>query len=154
MVSPDRRPGNQYVCRGVASWHDANATADEACATRVFMGTVDGRLIALDAETGKPCEGFGREGAKAGEVDAGADRLLVWPGEFQITSAPVVAGDVVIIGSSISDNRREDAPKGTVRAFDVRTGELRWSFDPVARGAQDDPDSWRGHPDKTGQANV
>tara|TARA_R110000868_G_scaffold112541_5_gene303070 strand:- start:1262 stop:3217 length:1956 start_codon:yes stop_codon:yes gene_type:complete len=154
LVSPDRRPGNQYVCRGVASWHDAAANDGEVCATRIFTGTVDGRLIALDAETGKPCDGFGREASHPGEVDAGADRLLVWPGEFQITSAPVVAGDVVIIGSSISDNRRVDAPKGTVRAFDTRTGALRWSFDPVAQGAKDDPASWRGHPDKTGQANV
>ncbi|MDO8289033.1 MAG: pyrroloquinoline quinone-dependent dehydrogenase [Parvibaculum sp.] len=154
MVSPDRRPGNQYVCRGVAAWHDANAGAGDECASRIFTGTVDGRLIALDAETGKPCTGFGRVASRPGEVDAGADRLLIWPGEFQITSAPVVAGDVVIIGSSISDNRREDAPKGTVRAFDTRTGELVWSFDPVAQGVRDDPESWRGTPDKIGHANV
>jgi quinoprotein glucose dehydrogenase len=56
---------------------------------------------------------------------------LDWPGEFQITSAPVVARDTVIVGSAIADNRRVEAPPGTVRAFDARTGAPRWSFDPL-----------------------
>ena len=56
---------------------------------------------------------------------------LEWPGEFQITSAPVVSRGVVIVGSAISDNRRVEAPAGTVRAFDARTGRPRWSFDPL-----------------------
>ena len=56
---------------------------------------------------------------------------LDWPGEFQITSAPVIARDTVIIGSAIADNRRVEAPPGTVRAFDARTGRSRWSFDPL-----------------------
>jgi quinoprotein glucose dehydrogenase len=55
----------------------------------------------------------------------------LWPGEFQITSAPVVTRGVVVVGSSISDNARVDAPLGTVRAFDARTGKPRWSFDPL-----------------------
>ncbi|WP_246176902.1 pyrroloquinoline quinone-dependent dehydrogenase [Parvibaculum sedimenti] len=154
-VALDRKPGNQYVCRGVAYWEVAKASADRACATRIFMGTVDGRLIALDARSGKPCTGFGRDMAKLGIVDAGADRALVWPGEFQMTSPPVVARDTVIVGSSISDNRRVDAPKGTVRAFDARTGALKWGFDPVARGSAEKPGSWpAGAAEHTGQANV
>ena len=48
-----------------------------------------------------------------------------------IDSAPVIARDTVIVGSAIADNRRVEAPPGTVRAFDARTGRPRWSFDPL-----------------------
>jgi quinoprotein glucose dehydrogenase len=90
------------------------------------MGTNDARVIALDARTGIPCADFGTGGEV--RIDTGK---LEWPGEFQITSAPVVSRGVVVVGSAISDNRRVDAPQGTVRAFDARTGRPRWSFDPL-----------------------
>ena len=91
------------------------------------MGTNDVRVIALDAKTGIPCADFGDHG----EVRPEAEKALVWPGEFQITSAPVVSRGVVVVGSSIADNVRVEAPLGTVRAFDARTGRPRWSFDPL-----------------------
>ncbi len=97
-----------------------------ACRARLFMGTNDARVIALDARTGKPCADFGSNGEIRLETGA-----LDWPGEFQITSAPVVARGVVIVGSAIADNRRVEAPPGTVRAFDARTGQPRWNFDPL-----------------------
>ena len=81
------------------------------------MGTNDARVIALDAKTGIPCADFGDNG----EVKIDIGKELLWPGEFQITSAPVVSRGVVVVGSSISDNVRVDAPLGTVRAFDART---------------------------------
>ncbi len=126
-VGSGRRPANRYACRGVAYWVDERAPAGTACRSRLFMGTVDARLIALDARTGQPCAGFGADGEV--RIDIGKD--LLWPGEFQITSAPVAGRDVVVVGSSIGDNVRVDAPRGTVRGFDARTGELRWSFDPL-----------------------
>ncbi|MGJ4898776.1 MULTISPECIES: pyrroloquinoline quinone-dependent dehydrogenase [unclassified Bradyrhizobium] len=126
-VGDGRRPANRYACRGVAHWVDERAPAGAACRSRLFMGTVDARLIALDAQTGQPCAGFGSDGEA--RIDISKD--LLWPGEFQITSAPVVGGGVVVVGSSIGDNVRVDAPKGTVRGFDARTGALRWSFDPL-----------------------
>jgi quinoprotein glucose dehydrogenase len=126
-VSESLRPGNRYVCRGVAYWVDDQAAAGAACRSRIFMGTNDVRLIALDARTGVPCAAFGSNGEVAIEIG----KQLLWPGEFQITSAPVVSRGVVVVGSSISDNVRVDAPLGTVRAFDARTGAPRWSFDPL-----------------------
>jgi quinoprotein glucose dehydrogenase len=90
------------------------------------MGTNDVRVIALDARTGIPCADFGTNGEVRLQTPP-----LEWPGEFQITSAPVIVGGVVIVGSSIADNRRVEAPAGTVRAFDARTGQPRWSFDPL-----------------------
>ncbi len=128
-INLEPRPANQFICRGVASWTSAGATAaaNAACASRIFMGTNDSRLVAVDAKTGAPCTDFGDGGQL--RIDPGMD--LIWPGEFQITSPPVVVNDTVIIGSSISDNARVVAPSGVVRAYDVRTGAPKWVFDPA-----------------------
>jgi quinoprotein glucose dehydrogenase len=125
-ISTNQRLGNRYACRGVAYWVDDQAAERAACRTRIFMGTNDFRVISLDAGTGTPCADFGSGGEI--RLDTGE---LEWPGEFQITSAPVVSRGVLIVGSSIADNRRVDAPLGTVRAFDARTGRPRWSWDPL-----------------------
>ncbi len=126
-VSNSQRPGNRYNCRGVAYWVDGQAAEGAACRSRIFMGTNDVRVIALDAKTGVPCADFGDNG----EVKIDVGKELLWPGEFQITSAPVVSRGVVVVGSAIADNVRVDAPLGVVRAFDARTGRPRWSFDPL-----------------------
>ena len=126
-VSTSQRPANRYVCRGVAYWLDPQAADGAACRARIFMGTNDARIVALDARTGVPCTDFGSNGEIRPEIGA----TLEWPGEFQITSPPVVSRGVVVVGSSISDNRRVEAPLGTVRAFDARSGHPRWSFDPL-----------------------
>ncbi|MET0877503.1 MAG: PQQ-binding-like beta-propeller repeat protein, partial [Tardiphaga sp.] len=126
-ISTSQRPANRYNCRGVTYWVDDGATETAACRARIFMGTNDVRVIALDARTGIPCADFGTNG----EVRFETGGPLEWPGEFQITSPPVVVRGVVIVGSAIADNRRVEAPPGTVRAFDARTGLPRWSFDPL-----------------------
>lgn len=149
-INLEQRPANQFVCRGVAYWRDRSA--EGACAARIFGGTNDGRLFAVDAKTGAPCESFGDNGIVA--IDPGME--LIWPGEFQVTSAPTLAGDVVVIGSAISDNARVAAPKGTVRAYDARSGALRWTFDPIPRTA-DAPNAadWQGDfPRVEGHANA
>ena len=126
-ISTSQRPANRYNCRGVAYWVDDRATDGAACRSRIFTGTNDVRVIALDAKTGVPCADFGENG----EVKIDVGKTLLWPGEFQITAAPVVSRGVVVVGSSIADNVRVDAPLGVVRAFDARTGAARWSFDPL-----------------------
>jgi quinoprotein glucose dehydrogenase len=148
----DGQPANQFTCRGVSYWQDANADATASCATRLFTGTVDARLISLDAKTGKLCGDFG----EGGSVQIEADIALRWPGEFQITSAPVIIGDIVVTGSAISDNLRTEAPLGTVHAFDARTGEMVWRFNPVPRDPADPARAtWAGNSaGKVGHANV
>ncbi len=151
QIPTDYMPANQFICRGVAYWQDPQAGGGSECAERIFMGTNHGRLIAVDATTGRPCTLFGENGTVA--IDPGMD--LWWPGEFQITSPPVTVGGTVIVGSAIGDNARADAPKGAVRAFDARTGTPRWEFDAVARGAVEQPGSWQGEQAaRTGHANV
>ena len=150
QVATDHRPANRYNCRGVAAWRDPAVDSPLPCATRIFAGTADARLIALDARTGAPCRGFGEQGEV--KLDTGP---LVWPGEFQISSAPVVASGVVIVGSAINDNGRAAAPSGKVRAFDARTGAPRWTWDPIPRSASDPQaqtwgEGWRD----AGAANV
>jgi quinoprotein glucose dehydrogenase len=87
---------------------------------------VDARLIALDASTGRPCAGFGADGTV--DLRRGVGRIE-WDGEYQVTSPPVLAGEILVVGSAVSDNQRTDAPSGVVRGFDARTGTLRWAFD-------------------------
>mgnify|MGYP003571135931 CR=1 FL=1 len=153
-IATDYRPANQFVCRGVTYWQDEAAAKGEACAARIFMGTNDARLIALDARSGLPCMDFGAASGTGGEVRIAPGMALAYPGEFHITSPPVVARGVLITGSSIGDNNRADAPKGTVRAFDARSGAPLWHFDPVARGAEEQEGSWDARAARTGHANV
>ncbi|MEO1136710.1 MAG: PQQ-binding-like beta-propeller repeat protein, partial [Pseudomonadota bacterium] len=141
QINLDQRPANQFVCRGVAQWRDALANPHGACSQRIFMGTNDARLVALDAQTGALCRDFSDGGIVT--IEPGMD--LVWPGEFQITSPPVVINGVVVVGSAISDNARVAAPSGVVRAYDARTGTLKWTFDPIPR-SPDAPNArdWHG----------
>jgi quinoprotein glucose dehydrogenase len=120
------RYANQLVCRGVAAWRDPGREAGAPCRSRVFTATNDARLFALDAETGSPCRDFGAGGAVDLNPGAGPQR---WRGEYQVTSPPALARELVIVGSAVSDNARVDAPSGVVRAFDARSGALRWAWD-------------------------
>lgn len=149
-IDLNQRPANQYVCRGVSHWHDP--ASDDACASRILMGTNDGRLMAIDADSGKRCVDFGNNGEV--RIDPGME--LLWPGEFQITSPPAIVDDTVIVGSAIGDNARAVAPVGSVRAFDVRSGSARWDFDPVPRAVTDPGrSSWQGSErPSAGHANV
>jgi len=143
---------SEVTCRGVATWAPAAGGADGKTGRRIFVATIDGRLIALDAATGKPCADFGN----AGQVDLKADVGRSTPGHYQCTSPPAVLGGLVIVGSSMADNVTADAPRGVVRAYDAVTGALRWSFDPIPRNRGDDGyDTWRGdRAHATGGANV
>src|SRR5258706_1929209 len=114
---------SEVTSRGVSTWVDSQRSKGDPCRRRIFMATIDARLIALDAATGKTCEGFG-------EVDLTQGVGLKNRGDYQVTSPPAIVGDLVITGSSIGDNRRADSERGIVRAFDARTGKLGWSSDP------------------------
>jgi quinoprotein glucose dehydrogenase len=139
-------------CRGVASWRDPEAAADAPCATRILAATADARLFALDARSGRPCAGFG----EGGSIDFSRDVPFLRPGEYGITSPPVVLRDVVVVGSSVAENRRVDMPGGEVQAFDARSGARRWRWDPIPRDPADPARaSWEGaSADRTGAANV
>jgi quinoprotein glucose dehydrogenase len=141
-----------FNCRGVAAWVDPDAAASAACARRIYAATADARLVALDAATGQRCGGFGPGGAVDFSRGIGARE----PREYGSSSPPIVVGDVVVVGSSVSENRRVDMPSGVVQAFDARTGAPRWSWDPIPRDPGDPARAtWGGDSaDRTGAANV
>jgi quinoprotein glucose dehydrogenase len=148
----ERERMKHLTCRGVALHEDAAAPAGAACRTRVLTGTIDLRLFALDAATGRPCAGFGEGGA----VDLARGLGDVANAEVKVYSAPTVIRDVVAVGTMVSDNKRADAPGGVVRGYDVRTGALVWAFDPAPPGTaplppgSDGPRFHRGTPNAWG----
>ena len=116
------------INRGVTLWSDATKAPGGDCRQRIFLASIDARLFALDAANGRPCVDFG----SGGQVDlASGIPNIRRRGEYEETSPPAVAGDLVIVGSSVADNDRVDCPSGVVRAFDARTGKLRWSWQPL-----------------------
>ena len=127
----DRSKRNQGMTtsRGVSAWLDPRRADGEPCRRRIFLAAYDARLFALDARTGTPCADFGERGHV--DLRAGVDRVEGRREDFKETAPPAVIGDLVVVGSAIIDSRYADAPSGVVRAFDARTGALRWSWEPL-----------------------
>lgn len=138
------------ICRGVSYWEDADAAPGTTCSKRIFYGTADSELHALDADTGKPCAGFGEGGRVA--LREGIGDAPAW--EYHPTSPPQVIRDRVVIGALIADNVRVDAPGGVVRAFDARTGRLVWAWDPVPPDWPTEPDPVTGSRFAAGTPNI
>ncbi|MBP1852346.1 membrane-bound PQQ-dependent dehydrogenase, glucose/quinate/shikimate family [Rhizobium halophytocola] len=131
-VSPDAIPYGA-TCRGVAYYVDPNATDDAPCKTRLVEGTLDARLIAVDAKDGQTCPGFGEKG----EVDLNNGIGQSTPGWYAITAPPVIVRGIAVVGAQVKDGQAEDAPSGVIRGYDVLTGKLAWAWD-------------MGHPDRQG----
>nr|WP_243444084.1 hypothetical protein [Asaia prunellae] len=107
-------------------------TAETPCARRIVSTTNDARLFELDASTGALCQDFG---------DHGMVNLLeglgpTAPGSYYLTSAPLVADGVIMVGGKINDNMTVGEPSGVIRGYDVRTGRLVWAWD-ASRGNKD-----------------
>ena len=118
------------TCRGVSHWLDTQLANGEPCREKIYMGTLDARMIALDAKTGKLCEGFGENGA----IDLSEGIGNRHPGEYGVTSPPALVNGLLITGTMVLDNIRVDAPGGVIRGYDAHSGELRWSWDPMPPG--------------------
>ena len=103
----------------------SSAASAPACTRRIAMGTVDARLISLDADTGLPCTDFGVDGT----VNLLEGMAASKPGEYMQTSAPTVTNGMIIVGGLVVDNYAVGEPSGVIRAFDGRTGKLAWAWD-------------------------
>ncbi len=123
-VSDDAIPYGA-TCRGVAYFEVPDAGPDEACATRILWGTLDARLLAVDASDGTPCADFGQNGA----VDMNDGIGTTVPGWYAVTSPPTIVRGVAVMGAQVKDGQAEDAPSGVVRGYDAVTGELAWAWD-------------------------
>ena len=128
-------PRQFFQHRGVAYWH--GKAEDHG---RILYGTFDGRLIALDAKTGKPCREFGKDGT----VDLHAGIADAYPGaEYSVTSPPAIYQDLVITGAAVPEYPSK-GPSGEVRAFEVRSGKLVWTFHTIPRPGETGHESWEG----------
>lgn len=132
------------TCRGVSYYSaaaDSGQSADASsveqgaasqCEKRIITATADSKLVALDADTGKLCGDFGANGV----VDLNANMGELRPHALMQTAAPLVAGNLIIVGGSVMDNGYNTGnPSGVIRAYNVITGQLVWNFDPA------DPDN-------------
>lgn len=118
------------TCRGVSHWVDTKVRKGEVCRQKIYMGTLDARMIALDAKTGRLCPGFGENGV----IDLAAGIGNRYPGEYGVTSPPALINGLLVTGALVLDNIRVDAPGGVVRAYDAHSGALQWSWDPLPPG--------------------
>jgi len=122
------------ACRTLA-YYDGSETATSStastqaiCQRRVIMGTLDNRVIEVDADTGHRCTDFGNKG----EVSILENMGETYKGYVAITSGPVIVRDTIIVGHQVVDGQRTFGPPGVVKAFDVKTGELKWAWDAAA----------------------
>jgi quinoprotein glucose dehydrogenase len=146
-IDKDKGYGD-FANRGVSTWKSPSGQR------LIYIATIDARLIAVDAATGKPSRSFGDNGV----VDL-RHGLRINPrgfADYQETSPPAVVGNTLIVGSGIQDNSWTDEPSGEVRAFDAVTGRLKWKWDPIPQGATAiGADTWKnGSASRTGAANA
>jgi quinoprotein glucose dehydrogenase len=136
-----------FASRGVSTWQRGRER-------RIFVATIDARLIALNASTGEPVQTFGTSGT----VDLRQGLRIPPAGfaDYQVTSPPAVVGDTVVVGSAIQDGNRTTEPSGEVRAFDAITGALKWRWDPIPQDSSAlGADTWKSDShSRTGAANV
>ena len=145
--SPRDMGYGDFASRGVSTWQRGSER-------RIFVATIDARLIALDSRTGKPVPGFGDQGIV--DLRQGLRIPPVGFADYEVTSPPAVVGNTIVVGSGIADGTSKPHPSGEVRGFDAVTGKLKWTWDPVPQ----DPsavgaDSWKNHSGaRSGGANA
>ncbi|WP_226626673.1 membrane-bound PQQ-dependent dehydrogenase, glucose/quinate/shikimate family [Alloyangia pacifica] len=123
-VDPEARFTNGVtICRGLAYYEAPEPVAE--CQTRLIWGTMDSRLVAIDAETGEACSAFGENGAYDLSQDTDSDV----PGFIGVTTAPTIIDGVAVVGHKITDGQDYRAPAGVVRGIDAVTGDMLWAWD-------------------------
>ena len=140
----DARVGfGDFTTRGVSYWNG-----------RIIFATTDGRLIALNAADGTLVLDFGDRGSV--DLRRGLRNAPFEFAEYEVTSPPAIIKDLIVVGSAVADNNRIDAASGEVRAYDARTGALRWTWDPVPQSSADPAHgTWEGaNGHRTGAANA
>ena len=137
---------SEITSRGVSIWKPSASDAGKEM--KVFIATIDGRLIALSAKTGLPITEFGNQGVV--DLKSGLGKNI------SVTSAPAIIGNLIVVGSSLGDNNRINETAGTVRAYDVENGKLIWSWDPIPKNENDPAwKTWNGpKAHQTGAANA
>nr|WP_226860851.1 pyrroloquinoline quinone-dependent dehydrogenase [Enterobacter hormaechei] len=113
--------------RGVSYWQAKKPVTGEACQKMVYMGTVDGKLFALDADSGKPCSGF----ADNGVLDLNQWNTVNAKYPLSVLQPPTVVGNHLLVGWAGKDWAYAEAPPGTVFSVNAQTGKLEWTFEAI-----------------------
>ena len=134
VFDPDLDPAGRPLktCRGISSWKDKNKNEDDVCYHRLIGVTMDVDLFSIDAKTGKLCEDFGDNG-KVGLRKGLGDHPDIY---YWSSSPPAIINERIIVGGSVIDNTSINIPGGVVRAYNIRTGDLEWYWDPVPPGME------------------
>jgi quinoprotein glucose dehydrogenase len=128
------KPKDLHPNRGVAYW-----IGDDHDGPRIYYGTSDGRLIALDARTGRAVPTF----ADNGEINLRAGVADRFPqAQYDLSSPPVIFRDLVITGSEVQE-KPGLGPAGDIRAFNAKTGKLVWQFHTVPRTGEANQETWK-----------
>ncbi len=136
----DPKVGDKYIpyttaCRSVVYYRVPGAAPDAACAERIFEGTLDARIIAVDARTGRPCQDFGQGGQLS--ITEGMGDVI--PSMVAITSPPVIVRGVIVTGHEVLDNQYRWAPSGVILGYDAVTGRKRFAWDVMRPDITIDP---------------
>ena len=132
---PDKWIPYTTACRGLAYYVVPGAAPGTLCAARIIEGTLDSRLLAVDAITGKPCTDFNGNGQQDTKIGMGP----VYPGLASINSAPTIVKGIIVVPHQILDGQCRCSPSGVIQGFDAKTGKLAWAWD------MQHPD-WHGYP--------
>ncbi len=128
-------PGGNPSTRGVEYW-----PGDAQTPPQIVFGTSTGKLFSLDAKIGKPNDAFGDKGI----VDLNTPEVLQGlPGNNGLSSPPIVYRHLIITGGRTQENPPK-GPAGDVRAWDIHTGKLVWTFRSVPREGEKYNDTWAG----------
>jgi quinoprotein glucose dehydrogenase len=128
-------PSGNPSTRGLEFW-----AGDGSTPAQVVFGSSDGKLYSLDAKTGKPNPAFGDNGIVNLNTEAIMRGL---PGRNGLTSPPIVYKNLVITGGTTQENPPH-GPAGDIRAWDMRTGKLVWTFHSVPQKGEKGNDTWAG----------
>ncbi|HEY7639263.1 MAG TPA: membrane-bound PQQ-dependent dehydrogenase, glucose/quinate/shikimate family [Steroidobacteraceae bacterium] len=126
--------GFNGTCRGV-SYYRAPDGYNGDCPARIIMGTTDARLMAIDAATGERCPSFGN----GGEVNLLKGIGEAKPNIYLVTTPPLIARNVAVVGTRVADNFEVNEPSGVVRAYDAVTGRFAWAWDMGRPGVNTEP---------------
>ena len=137
-----------FATRGVSTWKPPSGPR------RIYIATIDARLISLDSATGKPFADFGDNGIV--DLRVGLRIPVKQFADYEETSAPAIVGDTIVVGSAIADNGSVSQPSGEVRGFNAKTGKLKWTWDPIPQDAKAlGAGTWKnGSAARTGAANA
>ncbi len=134
--------GTQYqsvpytaACRGVTYFKSTVSPAGSSCHERIIEATLDMRLIAVDAQNGKLCQGFGENG----QVNLLKGLGETVPGFVAVTSPPPIINGVIAVNHQVLDGQKRWAPSGVIRGYDAEDGRFRWAWDVNRPGQHNEP---------------